>query len=379
MARVFVLAQLIYLILPHFAASKPEVSATIRKFGSETAVKEGQAAYVDWDTRIREILIKCTWPASELYTGYEIHRRDNGTQTTRVHSGEPETYDTGRYRMKKETFLPGAYLCVGEGEEGKTASDDAVYLGEKPKVSLKQLQPFPANGGTARFVCEVEDALSPFRIDRKLDYQYIDGDGDTHNVNYSTPGGEWLVNGTELTIVNAVQDWAKSVRVLCRVTGLSVQGSGAEDFDLRGYFYPSQPVSISFTEIIPTPAPVVFRHTHTAVIVTVGIVLLALLLLTLAPLALVFARWRKRRTQPLGGTEQGMPGDPHSRERVQAPGEGCRRSASKDLSPTPRLPLPVLGHVVTSLPGACICDSDSERHWTEGVYGCGWACDVMCI
>ena len=373
MARVFLLAQLIYLMLPHFAASNPEVSATIvRKIGSETVVKEGQAAYVEWDTRISEVLIKCTWPGYELYTGYEIHRRNNGTQRTLVHSGKPARDDTGRYRMTKETFLPGAYWCVGQEGEANTSSDDAVYLGEQPKVSLKQLQPFPANGGTARFVCEVEDALTPFRIDRKLDYQYINESGDTHNLDSSTPGGEWIVNGTELVIANAVQDWAKSVQVSCRVVGLSVRDSAAEDFDFQGYYYSSRPpVPISFTDVIPTPAPVVFQPTHAAAIVVVGIVLLALVSLILVLSALVFVRWRRRRTQPADDTEQGVPGDPHHRELVQAPGEGYRRSTSRDLSPTPRLPLPVPGHVVTPLPGACVCDCHRERHWTEGVQGCG--------
>ena len=373
MARVFVLTQLIYLMLPHFAASRPEVSATIvTKFGSETVVKEGQAAYVDWDTRISEVLIKCTWPGYELYTGYEIHRRNNGTQRTLVHSDKPAKDDTGRYSMTKEAFFSGAYQCVGQSKEGNTSSDDAVYLGEQPKVSLKQLQPFPANGGTARFVCEVEDALTPFRIDRKLDYQYINESGDTHNLDSSTPGGEWTVNGTELVIANAVQDWAKSVQVLCRVVGLSVRDSAAEDFDFQGYYYSSRPpVPISFTDVIPTPAPVVFQPTHAAAIVVVGIVLLALLLLILVLSALVFVRWRRRRTQPAGDTEQGVPDDPRHRELVQAPGEGYRRSTSRDLSPTPRLPLPVPGHVVTPLPGACVCDCHRERHWTEGVQGCG--------
>lgn len=379
MARVFVLTvQLICLILPHFAASKPEVSAKIvRKHGThriERVVEEGQAAYVDWGThtRISEVVIKCTWPGSEFYTGYEIHRRNNGSQRTLVHSGEPEVGDIGRYRMKKEFFLPGAYWCVGQkGVEGKTPSDDAVYLGEKPKLSLKQLQPFPANKGTARFVCEVEDGLTSIRIDRKLDYQYIDGHNDTHDVTSSTPGGEWLINATELMIFNADQDWTKSVRVFCRVKGLSVRDSAAEgDFDMRGYFYRSQPVSISFTETIPAPvAPVVIEPTHAAAVVIVGIVLLALLLFTLALLTVVLVRRRKRRTQPAGDTEPGVPGDPHHHELVQAPGEGCRRSASRDLSPTPRIPLPVPGYVLTPLPGAC--DWDRERHWTEGVLGCG--------
>ena len=357
--QLFVLG-LLFLLQPHYAATAPEVSANIE---SNKPVKEGQAAYVNGSRLIREVRIKCSLPNNEQYTKYEIYRRrNNETQGTLVHDGKPELDNTGTYIMKKDKFLAGAYWCVGEGEEGKTPHSDFVYLGSPPKVTLKQLQPYPEEGGTARFVCEVEDDLTSFSIDRKLVYLCVDCSDDHPGI--PVPREEWKHNGTELEIANVTRVWAMDARAVCRVTGLKVRDSTTRDFDPNGFYYNSDPVAIMFYEppLPPDTSTVLgLSPPHFAATVIVGgIVLLALAVLVLVLLVMVVVR-KRSRTQPAVDAEYGPPNGPHLGPG-SVPGEGCRRPAPEDLGPVALLPPSVPGHPVSILPGAC--DSDWEQ-WQQ--------------
>ena len=358
--QLFVLG-LLFLLLPHYAATAPKVSAKIvRESESNETVKEGKAAYVDWSRHILEVRIKCSLPINEQYAKYEIYRRrNNETQETLVHDGEPEVYNTGTYIMKEDKFLAGAYWCVGEGEEGKTPHSDFVYLGSPPKVTLKQLQPYPEEGGTARFVCEVEDDLTSFSIDRELDYRCVNCSDDHPGI--PVPGEGWKENGTKLEIANVTKVWAMDARAVCRVKGLRVRDSTTRDFDPNGYYYNSDPVAIMFYEppLPPDTSTILgLSPPHLAATVIVGgIALLALAVPALVLLVMVVVR-KRSRTRPAVNAEHGQPNGPHLGPGP-APGEGCRRSAPEDLDPAALLPPSVPDYPVSILPGAC--NSDWEQ------------------
>lgn len=351
--QLFVLG-LLFLLQPHYAATAPEVSANIE---SNQAVKEGQAAYVDWSRHIREIQIKCSLPSNGQCTKYEIYRRrNNETQGTLVRDGELEVDKTGTYIMNEDKFLTGAYWCVGEDKWGNKSRSDFVYLGSPPKVTLKQLQPYPEEGGTARFVCEVEDDLTSFSIDRELDYGYENISDDRPGI--SVPGEEWKNNGTELEIVNVTKVWAMVARPVCSLTRPRV-------LDSNGFYYNSDPVAIMFYEppLLPDTSTILGLsppHFAATVIVVGGIVLLALAVPALVLLVMVVVR-KRSRTQPAVDAEHGPPNGPHLGPGP-VPGEGCSTSAPEDLGSAALLPPSVPGHPVSILPGAC--NSDWEQ-WQQ--------------
>lgn len=339
---------ILFLVLPHYAATAPKVSADIS--GSGQRVMQGQAAYVNF-SMVGEIMIKCT--SREAYTEYAIHMwTENGAQRTLVPNGKPKIDMTFSHPLSSSTFLSGGYWCVGRNGDKETSSD-IVYLGTPPKVTLKQMKPFPENGETANFVCEVTDAFSRFNIDREIDYRYENGSGNHRDIS-SMPGSE--PKGSKLVITGVMQEWAKDVKVLCRVKWLKVQNSTSGYYNPQGLYYLSKSVAISFamqnSTLMPnqTAIPLILQPAHIGAIAIVSLVLVALVVLVPPVLIVVLVR-RRRQTHP-DDSEQGLATETHHGQ-VRAPGNS--------LVPMPNQ------NVVFTLPGAV--NSGEERLQAEGDRG----------